>query len=188
MNYSTETLGLLPLASILLSGMHYFVWHSYHWHQYLILASIYEARLLNNSVKHRSEMVGDQCHQQGGGGNRGSLPRIPSVRGPPNSAGLVQDQFVSHIPVYFFKGLVSLYFRVKSACSFALCFMLLKQIMHNYLRWLLHSPLAKAPYVALFDLKPLIEDGNLQVYMYCVHARKELQEPSEDTLEHVKSH
>ena len=72
----------------------------------------------------------------------------------------------------FFKGLVLLYFRVKSACSFALCFMLLKQIMHNYLRWLLHSLLAKAPYIALFDLKPLIEDSNLQVYMYCVHARK----------------
>ena len=28
--YSTEMLGLLPLASIQLSGMHYFVWHSYH--------------------------------------------------------------------------------------------------------------------------------------------------------------
>ena len=37
-NCSTETLGLLPLASILLSGMHYFVWHSYHWHKHLILA------------------------------------------------------------------------------------------------------------------------------------------------------
>ena len=30
----------------------------------------------------------------------------------------------------------------------------------------------KAPYIVLFDLKPLIKDGNLQVYMYCVHARK----------------
>ena len=28
------------------------------------------------------------------------------------------------------------------------------------------------PYVVLFDLKPLIEDGNLLVYMYCVHARR----------------
>ena len=33
----------------------------------------------------------------------------------------------------------------------------------------LHSPLARAPYVVFFDLKPLIEDGNLQVYMDCVH-------------------
>ena len=31
-----------------------------------------------------------QCHRQGGGGNRGSLSRAPSVRGSPNSAGLVQ--------------------------------------------------------------------------------------------------
>ena len=60
--------------------------------------------------------------------------------------------------------------------------------MHNYLTWLLRSPLAKAPYVAFFDPKQLIEDGNLQVYMYYVHARIELQEPSEHTLEHVKSH
>ena len=84
----------------------------------------------------------------------------------------------------FFKGLVSLYFRVKSACTFALFY----AAEANNLTWLLRSPLAKAPYVALFDLKLLIEDGNLQVYMYCVHARKELQEPSEHTLEHVKSH
>ena len=40
------------------------------------------------------------------------------------------------------------------------------------LTWLLRCPLARAPYIVLFDLKPLIEDGNLQVYMYCVHVRK----------------
>ena len=28
----------------------------------------------------------------GGGGNRGSLPRAPSVRGPPNSAGGFRSQ------------------------------------------------------------------------------------------------
>ena len=88
----------------------------------------------------------------------------------------------------FFKGLVSLYFRLKSACSFASRFMLLTQIMHNYqnLTWLLRSPLARAPSV-LFDLKPLIEDGNLQVYMYCVHARKRASGAPEHTSEHVKS-
>ena len=102
------------------------------------------------------------------GGQQGSLPRTPSVRGPPNSAGLVQRSSVTSQS----KGLVSLYFRLKSACFFALRFMLLAQIMHNYLTWLLRSPLARAPYVVLFDLKPLIEDGNLQVYMHCVHARK----------------
>ena len=50
--------------------------------------------------------------------------------------------------------------------------MLLIQIMHNYLMWLLRSLLARAPYVVVFDLKSLIKDGNLHVYMYCVHAWK----------------
>ena len=113
-----------------------------------------------------------QCRRQGRG-NRGSLPRAPSVRGAPNSAGLVRIRCVrqSHSSLAF-QGLVSLYFRMKSASSFDLCFMLLTQIMHNYLTLLLHSPLARAPYMVLFNLKPLIEDGNLQVYVYCVHARK----------------
>ena len=44
----------------------------------------------------------------------------------------------------FFKRLVLLYFRLKSACSLALRFMLLTQVMHNYLMWLLHSLLARA--------------------------------------------
>ena len=44
--------------------------------------------------------------------------------------------------------------------------------MHNYLTWLLHSPPARAPYVVLFNLKLLIQDGNLQVCMYCMHAQK----------------
>ena len=47
----------------------------------------------------------------------------------------------------FFKGLVSLYFWLKSACSFALHFMLLMQIMHSCLTWLLRSPLARSPYI-----------------------------------------
>ena len=33
------------------------------------------------------------------------------------------------------------------------------------------QPLTKVPYVVFFDLKPLNEDGNWQVCMYCVHAR-----------------
>ena len=33
-----------------------------------------------------------QCRQQGG--NRGSLPRDPSVRGPPNSAEHVQIRYI----------------------------------------------------------------------------------------------
>ena len=49
--------------------------------------------------------------------------------------------------------------------------MLLKQIMHNYLYVATAQPLARAPYVTLFDLKLLIEEGNLQVCMYCMHER-----------------
>ena len=56
--------------------------------------------------------------------------------------------------------------------------------MHNFLTWLLCSQLARAPYIVLFDLKPLIEDSNLQVHMYY---EKEPQEPPEHTSEHVKS-
>ena len=70
------------------------------------------------------------------------------------------------------QSLVLLHFLLMLACSFALRFMLLTQIMHNYLTWLLRSPLPRAPYVILFGHKPLIEDGNLQVYMYCVRTRK----------------
>ena len=44
-------------------------------------------------------------------------------------------------------------------------------LMHNYLTWLLCSSLVRVLYFVLFDLKLLIEDGNLQVYMYCVDAQ-----------------
>ena len=33
------------------------------------------------------------------------------------------------------------------------------------------GPGARAPYIVLFDLKLLNEDGNLQLCMYCMHAR-----------------
>ena len=54
----------------------------------------------------------------------------------------------------------------KSAC-FAL--MLLGRKLHCtfYLAYQLRSPLARAPYVVLFDLKPLNKDGNLQVLYAC---------------------
>ena len=107
------------------------------------------------------------------GGNRGSLPQASSVRGPPNSARLVQIRSSSSVTFQssFFKGFVSLYFRLKSAYFFCFGFYAAgatSDSMHNYLR----SPLARALYIILFNLKPLIEDGNLQVYMYCVHAWK----------------
>ena len=55
---------------------------------------------------------------EGGGDKRGSLPRTPNVRGPPNSTGLVQISSGSSITFQssFFKGFVSLNFQLKSAC------------------------------------------------------------------------
>ena len=115
---------------------------------------------------------------------------------PPNSAHAPKqcrtcsDKFRSSVAFQssFLKGLALLYFRLKSACSFALRFTLLTQIMDKNLTWQLRSTLARASYVVLFDLKPLTEDGNLQVYMYCLHAhKKKTQEPPEHTSEHVKS-
>ena len=46
------------------------------------------------------------------------------------------------------------------------------RLMHNYLKWLLCSLVSRAPQVVLFNLKPLIEGSNLQVYIYCVNAQK----------------
>jgi len=50
---------------------------------------------------------------------------------------------------------------------------MLQTQMHNYLTLLLCSPLARASYVVLFNLKPLIEDGNL----LCACAKKSLRSP-----------
>ena len=103
----------------------------------------------------------------------------PQCKGAPKQFRTCSNKIRSSVTFKssFCKGLVLLYFRPKSACSFALHFMLLMQIMHNYLAWLLRRLLARTPYVVLSDLKPLIEDGNLQVYMYCVHARKRASGP-----------
>ena len=105
----------------------------------------------------------------GGEGQHEQFVPRPQCKGTPKQCRTCSNKMGSSV-TFFFKGVVLLYFRLKSAFSFGLRFMLMTQIMHNYLTWLLRSPLAKAPYVVLFDLKPLIEDGNLQVYMYCVHA------------------
>ena len=83
--------------------------------------------MFNNSVKHRSEMFGDQCHQQGGGGATGAV--CPGTPGPQPVPDLFKISSSVTFQSSFFKGLVSVYFRVKSACSFDLCFMLLKQII-----------------------------------------------------------
>ena len=86
----------------------------------------------------------------------------------------------------FFKGLVSLY---SSEVSLLFCSVFYAAEANNaQLSYVATAqPLARAPYVILFDLKPLIEDGNLQVYIctVCMH-EKESQEPPEHTLQHVK--
>ena len=80
------------------------------------------------------------------GDNRGSLPWAPSVRGALKQCRTCSNKIRLSLTFQssFFKGLVSLYFRVRSACSFVLCCMLVKQIMHNYLTCLLRSLLARA--------------------------------------------
>ena len=98
--------------------------------------------------------------------------QLTCVRGPPSSAGLVQIRCVrrSHSSSASLKGVGFTVFSTEVNLLFCFAIMLLT----------LPSPLARAPYVVFFDLKPLIEDGNLQVYMYCVHARKRASK-------HVKS-
>ena len=80
--------------------------------------------------------------------NRGR--QMGSVAGPPNSPGLFQIRSGSSVTFQssFFKGFILLYFRLNSACFLVLRFML------------------------PFNLKPLIEGGNLQVYIYCVSSQK----------------
>ena len=80
----------------------------------------------------------------GEGGNRGSLPQAPQCKGAPKQCRTCSNKMRSSVTFQssFVKGLVSLYFQLKSTCSFASHFMLLT----------LRSPLARAP--------------------YCVHARK----------------
>ena len=100
-----------------------------------------------------------QCRRQGGGGNRGSLPRAPSVRGAPNDAGLFQIRSGS----------------LFSSQSRSISLTLLTQtsyIAHFILRDYTAQPLTRALFIVLFDLKPLNEDGNWQVCAVCMHARK----------------
>ena len=131
-----------------------------------------------------------QCPRWGGGCQQGQFAPAPQGKGAPKQCCTCSNKICSSVifESSFFEGLVSLYFRLKLVCSFALRFMLLTQIMHSCHTWPLRSPLATAPYVALFDLKPLIEDGNLQVYICTVcRYEEEPQEPPEYTSEGVKS-
>ena len=108
----------------------------------------------------------------GWGGNRGSLPRTPSVRGTLNDAELFQTRSGSLFSSQ--SRSISLYSRLiwskpafwlrayAADANFKYCTL--------YLTWLATAqPLTRAPYVVLFDLKPLYEDGNWQVCMLSVY-------------------
>ena len=102
------------------------------------------------------------------GGLTGTV--CPCCPGPPNSAGLVWIRCMRSSVTFqssFFKGLVSPYFSTEVSLLF--CFAFYAADRNNYLTWLLCSPLVSALYIVLFDLKPLIEDSNLQVLWPCIN-------------------
>ena len=97
-----------------------------------------------------------------GRGQQGQFALGPQCKGAPKQCGLVEIRSGLSVTFQssFFKGFIFLYFQL------LLCFMFYAadanfRLMHHHLTWLLCSPLARAPYVVLFDLKPLIEDSNL---------------------------
>ena len=119
----------------------------------------------------------------GGGGNRGSLPPGPQCKGGrPNSAGLVQIRSArqSHSSLAFLRG----WFRrsvFSNEVSLLFCFAFYAADANNaQLSYV--ATAQSAPYVVLFDLKPLIEDGNLQVYMHCACTERACRSP-QNTLQ-----
>ena len=85
-----------------------------------------------------------------GGGQQGQFAPGPQCKGAPKHC------------TFQLANTGGIAFRLKSACfTFYAADANITIILHG----LLHSPLARALYVILFDLKQLIEDGILQVYM-----------------------
>ena len=119
----------------------------------------------------------------GGGGNKGSLPRAPSVTAPKQCRTCSNKIRFAHI-----SSVASL--RDSFRCIFdwsqptfllrVLCCWRRLQIT---LTWLLRS-LARAPYVVLFDLLKIATCR--YICTVCMHD-EEPQEPPEHTSEHVKS-
>ena len=104
-----------------------------------------------------------------GGWQQGQLAPGRQCKGAPKQCRTCSNkiQFVNHILVNFF--FFMLYFPLLFCFAFYASDTNFR-LMHNYLIWLLRSLLARSP--LLFDLKVLIEDGNLRLYMYCVYAQK----------------
>ena len=113
-----------------------------------------------------SSSVGDR----GVGGNRCSLPQTPK-----QCSTLYTFIYTSQSS--FSKGYVSLYCWFQVSLLFCFAFMLLeRKLQRTHFTCLLCSPLARAQYVILYDLKLVNKDSNLQVYIYCKHAHKEASE------------
>ena len=122
---------------------------------------------------------GDQCHQQGGA--TGAV--CPGPPGPQPVPDLFKISSSVTFQSSFFKGLVLLYFRVKSACSFPLCFMLLKQIILVATA----QSATQGPIRCTFQSETANRRRQLAgIYVLCACTKKELQEPPEHTSEHVK--
>ena len=115
-------------------------------------------------------MTHRQCRRRGGGGQQGQFAPGPQCEGAPNDAELFQMRSSSS-PSRF----ISLYCWFQVSLLFGFALTLLTQtsnIAHFILRETTAQPVTRAPYVVLFDLKPLNEDGNWQVCMYCMYVRK----------------
>ena len=130
---------------------------------------------------------GYSAANRGGGGQQAQFAPCPQCKGAPKQCQTCSNRIRSSVTFQsnFFKGLVLLYFRLKSACSFALRFMLLMQILNAQLSYVATAQSAsRALYVVLFDLKPLIEDGNLHagIYVLCASTKKSLRSP-QNTLQ-----
>ena len=114
-----------------------------------------------------------------GGGNWGSLPWAPSVRGALNSAELFQKRSGSSVisqSIASFKGLFHCIVDFKSACFFALPLTLL-----THAHFILRDYCTAAGYRALYvNPKPLNKDGNWQVCTYCM--KRSLRSP-QNTLQ-----
>ena len=94
--------------------IHYFVWHSYHWHQYYLWSEAFKCSITASSTDPRCLVTSAAT---GGGGATGAVcPRPP---GPQPVLDLFKISLSVTFQSSFFKGLVLLYFRVRSACSSA---------------------------------------------------------------------
>ena len=102
-------------------------------------------------------------------GNTGSLSCAPSVRGPPNSAELVQTRSSESCSSFTSQSSFSVrgsfhYIDLKSACFFAL-FMLLMQISTELMHTLSYLITVWSARACNPFLKPLNEDDNFKLRM-----------------------